>query len=113
MNTSIAFIPRGLRLAALCLVAGVLAGCAGLTGNKLPPAPVSASNQDYSYIVGPGDNLNIIVWRNPELSTSVPVRPDGKISTPWSMKSWPRARIRWKLPAILKSSSANMCATPW
>jgi len=82
LNTSIAFIPRGLRLAALCLVAGVLAGCAGLTGNKLPPAPVSASSQDYSYIVGPGDNLNIIVWRNPELSTSVPVRPDGKISTP-------------------------------
>jgi len=34
------------------------------------------------YRVGPTDNINIFVWRNPELSTSVPVRPDGKISTP-------------------------------
>ncbi|MFT5394367.1 MAG: polysaccharide export outer membrane protein [Gammaproteobacteria bacterium] len=37
---------------------------------------------DYNYIIGPGDSLNIFVWRNPELSQSVPVRPDGKISVP-------------------------------
>ena len=49
---------------------------------KYPPAPISASSDDYNYIVGAGDTLNIIVWRNPELSLSVPVRPDGKISTP-------------------------------
>ena len=49
---------------------------------KYPPAPLSASTDDYNYIVGPGDSLNIIVWRNPELSLSVPVRPDGKVSTP-------------------------------
>jgi polysaccharide export outer membrane protein len=35
-----------------------------------------------AYVIGPGDVLNIFVWRNPELSVSVPVRPDGKISTP-------------------------------
>jgi polysaccharide biosynthesis/export protein len=34
------------------------------------------------YIIGPGDQLQVYVWRNPELSKSVPVRPDGKISTP-------------------------------
>lgn len=34
------------------------------------------------YIIGPGDTLQVFVWRNPELSVSVPVRPDGKISTP-------------------------------
>jgi polysaccharide export outer membrane protein len=34
------------------------------------------------YIIGPGDTLNINVWRNPELSMSVPVRPDGRITTP-------------------------------
>jgi polysaccharide export outer membrane protein len=33
-------------------------------------------------VIGPGDGLNIVVWRNPELSMSVPVRPDGKISAP-------------------------------
>lgn len=34
------------------------------------------------YLVGPGDTLNVVVWRSPELSMSVPVRPDGKITTP-------------------------------
>jgi len=34
------------------------------------------------YIIGPGDSLQVFIWRNAELSTTVPVRPDGKISTP-------------------------------
>lgn len=59
----------------------LLQGCASSSG-KFPPAPSVATAQDYSYIVGAGDNINIIVWRNPELSMSVPVRPDGKIATP-------------------------------
>lgn len=59
----------------------ILSACAVNPG-RFPPAPVSAATQDYNYVVGPGDNINIIVWRNPELSMSVPVRPDGKISTP-------------------------------
>jgi polysaccharide export outer membrane protein len=60
---------------ALCLAA-----CAGLT--RHPPAPQTAATPDYKYVIGPLDTVNIIVWRNPELSLSVPVRPDGKISTP-------------------------------
>lgn len=35
-----------------------------------------------SYVIGPGDKLQVFVWRNPELSVTVPVRPDGRISTP-------------------------------
>ncbi len=73
-------IDRLSRLAGIAALAAVVAGCAG--GPAHPPAPVSASGPDYSYKIGPGDNLNIVVWRNPELSTSVPVRPDGKLSTP-------------------------------
>lgn len=34
------------------------------------------------YIIGPRDELNVFVWQNPDLSVTVPVRPDGKISTP-------------------------------
>ena len=56
-----------------------LGGCA----TKYPPAPPVAATPNYNYVIGAGDTLNIVVWRNPELSLpAVPVRPDGKISTP-------------------------------
>jgi len=64
---------------ALALLAG-LAGCANAPA--LPPAPALAAVQDYTYVIGAGDGLNIIVWRNPELSMAVPVRPDGKVAAP-------------------------------
>ncbi len=47
----------------------------------VPPAP-PAKPAAPDYIIGPGDTLQVFVWRNPELSVQVPVRPDGKISTP-------------------------------
>lgn len=50
--------------------------------SSYPPAPVSAATPQYRYLIGPLDTVNIIVWRNPELSLAVPVRPDGRISTP-------------------------------
>ena len=56
----------------------LLAACA----SSYPPAPSAAAAPDYNYKIGPGDNLSIVVWRNPELSMMVPVRPDGKISAP-------------------------------
>ncbi len=73
---------RGVRAASLGLLVTWLAGCAGIGGGKFPAAPATAASQDYSYIIGAGDSINIMVWRNPELSMSVPVRPDGKISAP-------------------------------
>lgn len=80
MKSSVAFGTRfGFRyLIAAVLVAGLMSGCA----SSFPPAPVKAADAEYNYVIGPGDNVNIIVWRNPELSMSVPVRPDGKITTP-------------------------------
>jgi polysaccharide export outer membrane protein len=63
------------------LVTATLLGACASTGEH-PPAPASAATENYSYVIGPGDGLNIVVWRNPELSMSVPVRPDGKISAP-------------------------------
>lgn len=61
-----------------------VAACA--TG-AVPPAPQdgaapAASDASSSYVIGPGDTVQVFVWRNPELTTTVPVRPDGKISTP-------------------------------
>ncbi len=57
----------------------LLAGCAS---NSYEQAPVTAASSDYNYHIGPGDTVNIVVWRNPELSMTVPVRPDGKIAAP-------------------------------
>ena len=72
--------PRALHFAwtlVAALAALLLAGCA----TKHPAAPPTAATPDYNYVVGAGDTVNIVVWRNPELSMSVPVRPDGKITS--------------------------------
>jgi polysaccharide export outer membrane protein len=45
-------------------------------------ANIPSSSVASDYQIGPGDNLTVFVWRQPELSTKVPVRPDGMISTP-------------------------------
>ena len=59
----------------------LLAACAY---DELPPAVFGEETtaQTPTYRIGPGDTLNIFVWRNPDLSTNVPVRPDGRISVP-------------------------------
>jgi polysaccharide export outer membrane protein len=70
---------RALLYGVFALVVAVTAGC---STNRYPPAPGAAATADYRYAIGALDTVNIIVWRNPELSMTVPVRPDGRISTP-------------------------------
>lgn len=45
-------------------------------------APNVDPPSDYTYIIGPGDSLEMFVWGNPEISRTIPVRPDGKINAP-------------------------------
>jgi polysaccharide biosynthesis/export protein len=65
----------------------LLAGCAGggstvVTDGGGQTAATQSSVENSEYIIGPDDQLQVFVWRNPELTTTVPVRPDGRISVP-------------------------------
>ena len=61
----------------LIVLALAMGGC-----RSDPPAAEPRPRAEIPYLVGPGDTLNVVVWRSPELSIVVPVRPDGKITTP-------------------------------
>lgn len=77
-----------LKTARLATVLGALAGVLVLTGcvqnDVRPQLPQASGDAQYStrYRIAPGDTVQIFVWRNPEVSTSVPVRPDGLLSAP-------------------------------
>ena len=66
----------------LILAAVLLAACAGEPLEKGAPPVVNEFALDNNYRIGVGDELQVQVWRNEELSAKVPVRPDGKISSP-------------------------------
>ncbi len=66
------------KLVGSSIMGGLASGCAVRSGIAVPETPLPAND----YLIGPGDMVNIIVWRNPEVSLTVAVRPDGKITTP-------------------------------
>ncbi len=68
----------------LYVVICFLVGCAsndsiGLLDNN---AYSETKEHSFAYVIGAGDELTVFVWGNPELSVSVPVKPDGRITTP-------------------------------
>lgn len=60
----------------------MMAGCVAPAGSPPPDVNMDVTDFAEEYKIGVGDNLRIEVWRNPDLSVNVPVRPDGKISVP-------------------------------
>jgi polysaccharide export outer membrane protein len=68
----------GLRRTAAALLAAAALACA--QGATPPPEPGPMDRADY--VIGPADLLRIQVWKSPDLTVEVPVRPDGKISVP-------------------------------
>jgi len=78
-------LTRALALSLLLLTSGC--GWYDSTFNSLPDAETTAGDPPpppvtAEYVIGAGDSLQIFVYDTPQLSTSVPVRPDGRISTP-------------------------------
>ena len=72
-------VKGGLLFVSVVFLAACSAGTLPTSGAQ---GPSMAETGDYTYLIGPGDSLNIFVWRNPEISNSVTVRPDGKITSP-------------------------------
>jgi polysaccharide export outer membrane protein len=70
-----------LSLVCSLLLVGAVGGCSNPKYPQLPEATYQM-RYGYKYKVGPGDSVQIYVWRYPEVSTTVPVRPDGYISAP-------------------------------
>ena len=70
-------------LANLLILLSIISGCS--TTSEVDTLAMSSSSNAASkseYQIGPGDTLQVYVWRNPDISVTVPVRPDGYISTP-------------------------------
>ena len=74
---------KSLKVIVVLLLAQIISACS--SSNQLPTATLYPSNtadvNSYKYLIGAGDVLNIFVWRNPEVSGSFVVRPDGMITT--------------------------------
>ena len=79
-------IQKQLARAGLVLAVAAMAGCSSTP--TYPPAPIKAPPpvdvdpriSGWNYLLGPGDSVNVFVWRNPEVSGSFPIRPDGKMT---------------------------------
>jgi len=69
------------RLVSLCIVIG-LSACSSTPRSIPVDQDVPVASNVSEYLIGAGDQLNVFVWRNAEISVTIPVRPDGRISTP-------------------------------
>lgn len=96
------------------------AGCGGGGATvEDPKQEAVAPEQQADYRIGPGDQLNVFVFNQPELSMAVPVRPDGLISTPL-VEDMPAAgktpselarSMEKKLAEFIRSPSVNVIVT--
>ena len=71
-------IKKHLVHAGVMLAVAVMAGCSSTP--TYPPAPAQTGKYSWNYLIGPGDSVQVFVWRNPEVSGTFPVRPDGKMT---------------------------------
>ena len=93
-----------------CLAFASVAGCASTSA--LPPAPQSTEAPTLRYRIGPLDTLNVVVWRNPELSGPVTVRPDGFISLPLVGDLQAAGKSPTELGAQIKAALGKLVLEP-
>ena len=76
------------------------------------PAAVAVANPDADYKIGPQDILRIDVWKEPDISRTIPVRPDGKISLPLLNDVQASGLTAMQLAAALRESLAKYLTNP-
>ena len=82
-------------------------------GCAYPPLDYSMEvPEDYTYIIGSGDSIEIFVWGNPDVSTTVTVRPDGKITTPLVEDVMASGNTPYKLARIMEDELAKYIRDP-
>lgn len=101
------------------ILALALGACAsgGAGSDKVLTATSAASTAAANeagpdYLIGPLDNLEIFVWRAPDLSTKITVRPDGRISTPLVNDMVAAGKTPSKLAADLEEALKEYVKTP-
>jgi polysaccharide biosynthesis/export protein len=94
---------------ALSLAAPLAASAQASASDQAQPA---ADKDAATYIIGPGDTLHIFVWKNPDLSTEVPVRPDGKITAPLVRDIQAQGKTPTQLADDLRAALATYIQDP-
>lgn len=96
----------------LCLVAALAAVLSACSQFAEAPETVAPVDQRPTYLIGPTDQLSIFVWRNPELSMAIPVRPDGRISMPLVAEMMAAGKTPEALARDLEQALAKFVQAP-
>ena len=99
---------RALRVSLSVLAAAVALACS----HGAPPPPEAGPMDRADYVIGAADVLRVQVWRNPELSVDVPVRPDGKISVPLANDVQAAGLTATELKDVITQALADYVAAP-
>jgi polysaccharide export outer membrane protein len=96
-----------LLVCALMSCAMTMVGC-----TSMPDAPNVEPLSEFTYIIGPGDALEMFVWGNPEISRTVTVRPDGKISFPLVEEMPASGKTSYQLAREIEKELAKFIRDP-
>lgn len=103
------WIRRGRIAIAAALASSLAFACASAPP---PPPPEFVAGERQAYVIGVTDVLGITVWKNPELTTTAPVRPDGKISVPLLDDVQAEGLTPQELKEVLTEALSEFIAAP-